>query len=727
MLYIGGKCLASEYANDPVKTAQHFLPDPFTDEPGSRLYKTGDLARYFPDGNIEFLGRTDNQVKIRGFRIELGEIQAILNSYPKIQQSVVICREDTGENKRLVAYFVSEETSLDISNLRQFLQDKLPEYMVPSAFVKLDTIPLNSNGKVDRKALPKPDRELIQTGEFVAPRTPAENTLASIWQDVLNIQQVSVRDNFFELGGDSIISIQVVTRAQQAGMKITVQQVLQYQTIAGLAAVSETTNQVCEQQGLVTGEVALTPVQHWFFEQNLSQAHHFNQSFLLKVSPEIKPDLLSTAVGELLSHHDALRLRFFVNNKVWEQINEGLEESIPFEIINLSSVSRYQQNTVLEQAIDEQQQSLNLSQGPLIRVVLFNLGNRTEARLLLIVHHLAIDGISWRILLEDLFAAYQQLEAGEEIQLPPKTTAFQDWSMRLLDYSQSEVMQQELDYWLHQSQSTITQLPVDYADKKTNNTVGNTNSVSMKLSVEETIALLQEVPSAYNTQINDVLLTALVQCLTEWIGESSILIDLEGHGREQLFADVDLSRTVGWFTSLFPVRLQKLANNHPGENLKSIKEQLRAIPNHGIGYGILRYLSTDREIRSQIRATPQAEVSFNYLGQFNHRQSQAGNWQFASESMGFTQSPQGHRLYLLDINALVVEGQLGINWIYSSCIHQRSTIESIAQKYVENLQTLIAHCQSPNTGGYTPSDFSDIELTQDKLDQILTEIDLADI
>ncbi|NEO77192.1 non-ribosomal peptide synthetase [Moorena sp. SIO4G3] len=727
MLYIGGKCLASEYANDPVKTAQHFLPDPFTDEPGSRLYKTGDLARYFPDGNIEFLGRTDNQVKIRGFRIELGEIQAILNSYPQIQQTVVICREDTPENKRLVAYFVSEETFLDISNLRQFLQDKLPEYMVPSAFVKLDTIPLTSNGKVDRKALPKPDRELIQTGEFVAPRTPAENTLASIWQDILNIQQVSIHDNFFELGGDSIISIQVVTRAQQAGMKITVQQVLQYQTIAGLAAVSETTIQVFEQQGLVTGEVALTPIQYWFFEQNLPQAHHFNQSFLLKVSPQIKPDLLSMAVGELLSHHDALRLRFFVNDKVWQQINQGLEESIPFEIINLSSVSQDQQKTVLEQAIDEQQQSLNLSQGPLIRVVLFNLGDRTEARLLLIVHHLAIDGISWRILLEDLFTAYQQLEGGEEIQLPPKTTAFQDWSMRLLDYSQSEVMQQELDYWLHHSESKITHLPVDYADEKTNNTVGNTNYVSVKLSVEETIALLQEVPSAYNTQINDVLLTALVQCLTEWIGESSILIDLEGHGREQLFVDVDLSRTVGWFTSLFPVRLQKLANNHPGENLKSIKEQLRAIPNHGIGYGILRYLSTHREIRSQIRATSQAEVSFNYLGQFNHRQSQEGSWQFASESMGFTQSPQGHRLYLLDINALVVEGQLGINWIYSSCIHQRSTIESIAQKYVENLQTLIAHCQSPNTGGYTPSDFSDIELTQDKLDQILTEIDLADI
>ncbi|NET44012.1 non-ribosomal peptide synthetase [Okeania sp. SIO2B3] len=724
-LYIGGGGVARGYLNRPTLTQEKFIPHLFSQQPNARLYRTGDLARYLPDGNIEFLGRIDHQVKIRGFRIETGEIEATLAQHPLVKQVVVVAQEYEIGKKQLVAYIVSEDLTFNSQEMRQFLQEQVPDYMVPSAFVRLDAIPLTPNGKVDRKALPQPDRNLMQTEEFVAPSNTIEKTLASIWQDILNLQKVGIHDNFFELGGDSIISIQVVARAQEADISITVKQVLECQTIAKLATVAGSTTKISAQQGLVTGEVPITPIQHWFFAQNLPQSHHYNQSFLLKVSANLQPELLSIAVDKLLTHHDALRMRFLMKDTTWQQINEAQDDNTIFHLVDLSEVSPIEQTSVLEAAIAEQQQSLNLSHGPLVRVVLYQL-NQTEARLLLVIHHLAVDGVSWRILLADLFSAYEQLEKGEQIQLPPKTTAFQDWSMRLLDYGRSEAPLEELDYWLHHSESSKTHLPVDYTDGKPKNIVGSTNYVSVKLSVEQTTALLQEVPSAYNTQINDVLLTALVQCLTEWTGESNIIIDLEGHGREELFVDVDLSRTVGWFTSIFPARLQQSANNDPGESLKSIKEQLRAIPNRGIGYGILRYLSTDSEIRRQLTDIPQAEVSFNYLGQFNQDQSQEESWQFASESTGLIQNSQGIRSYILDVTGLVVEGQLGINWIYSSYIHKRSTIETLAQKYIENLQALISHCQSPNTGGYTPSDFSDLDLTQEKLDQILAEIELGE-
>ncbi|WP_414516568.1 amino acid adenylation domain-containing protein [Nostoc sp. PCC 9305] len=696
-LHIGGVGLARGYLNRPDLTDAKFIPHPFNKS--ERLYKTGDLARYSPDGNIEFLGRIDNQVKIRGFRIELEEIETVLISHPQISEAVVIDLEDIPGSKRLVAYVVTRTPEIK-NQLRSFLKQKLPDYMIPSAFVILDAIPLTPNGKVDRRALPTPDtaRHELET-ELVAPRTESEEILAKIWREVLHLEQVGIHDNFFELGGDSILSIQIIFKAKQAGLQLTAKQIFQHQAIAELATVTNITQTVTAEQGLVTGLLPLTPIQQWFFEQNFPEPHHFNQSFLLEVTQTLDPTLLSQVVQQLLLHHDALRLRFVQSDSDWQQINTSPDDTIPFSHVDLSAIPEVEQKAAIEAATASLQTSLNLSAGPIMQVAFFTLGADKPSRLLIIIHHLAVDGVSWRILLEDLETAYQQLSRGEKIQLRSKTTSFKHWAEKLTAYAHSDIAKQELNYWQGISRTQINRLPVDYALGA--NTVVSSRIVSVSLSSEETRALLQEVPKAYKTQINDILLTALVQTLSNWTGSNSVLLDLEGHGREDIFDDVDLSRTVGWFTTIFPVLLELKATDNLRDAIKFIKEQLRAVPKRGIGYGVLRYLSRDAEITSQISALPQPEVSFNYLGQFDWGTQANSFCKLASESVGAEHSPLESCDRLLEINGLVVEGQLQLDWTYSENFHQRSTIENLAEDFVISLRSLIAHCLSADVSEQT--------------------------
>jgi amino acid adenylation domain-containing protein/non-ribosomal peptide synthase protein (TIGR01720 family) len=727
-LYIGGGCLAKGYLNRPELTQEKFIPNPFSDVT-ERLYKTGDLARYLSNGNIEYLGRIDNQVKIRGFRIELGEIEAVLAQHPDVEVTVVIAQEDYLGDKRLVAYVVpNHEQAPTPSELRRFLKEKLPDYMVPFAFVMLEALPVTPNGKVDCSALPAPEisQRSLEEG-FVAPHTPTEEVLAAIWAEVLGVERVGIHDNFFELGGDSILSIQLIARANQAGLQLTPRQLFLHQTIAELAALAGTrTLPVQSEQGLVMGSVPLTPIQQWFFEQNLPYPDHFNQSVLLEVPPDLKPELLKQVMQQLLVHHDALRLRFVQDESIWQQINVGLEETVSLTVVDFSQLSSGEQQTALEATAAELQASLHLSEGSLMRVALFNFGIDKPARLLLVIHHLAVDGVSWRILLEDLSTAYHQLSRGEAIQLQPKTTSFKDWAYRLREYGQSETLAADLDYWLAQARSKVAPLPVDYPSGKEANIVASAAHVSVSLSVEQTRALLQEVPSAYNTQINDVLLTALGQTFAKWTGERFLLVDLEGHGREDLFEDVELSRTVGWFTTIFPVLLELGEVSYPGDGLKSVKEQLRRIPNRGIGYGLLRYLSRDAATRLKLQALPQAEVSFNYLGQLDQVLSESPLWGLAKESSGPDHSQIGSRSHLLEVKGFVAEGKLQLDWTYSENVHQRTTVERLAQRFMEALQFLIAHCQSPQVGGYTSSDFPEAELSQEELEELLAQLSVSE-
>lgn len=717
-LYIGGDSLARGYLNQPELTSDRFIGNPFND--GLRLYKTGDLARYLPDGNIEFLGRIDDQVKIHGFRIELSEVESVLKEHPDIRETVVLAREDEPGNKRLIAYGVPKQQSeFSVSELRNFLKEKLPEYMVPSAFVRLKALPLTPNGKVDRQALPAPDSVRPELeGQFVAPRTPVEESIAGIWTQVLGLDRVGIYDNFFELGGDSIMSIQIVARLNQAGLQLTPKQMFEYPTVAGLAVVAGTALTMRSHQEPVTGSLPLTPIQHWFFEQKLCDQHHWNQAVLLEVRQALVPELLKQAVQYLLKHHDALRLRFITTESGWQQVNAGLDEAeaVPFSSVDLSSTPAAERETALEAKATQIQASLNLTNGPLMRVVLFNLGDTEPNRLFMVIHHLAVDGISWRILLEDLQQVYHQLSQGEVVQLPPKTTSFKQWSEFLQEYAQSTELQQERDYWVSVSRQSVSRLPVDNPGGA--NAISCAGKVSVSLDVQETRALLQEVPAAYHTEINDVLLTALVQAFAQWTGGQSLLVDLEGHGREAIANDIDLSRTVGWFTTIFPVLLSLEESLEPGEVLKSIKEQLRSIPNRGMGYGVLRYLSKNAELQT----LPQAQVRFNYLGQFDQVLPESSLFKLVNQTPGVSRSLADNRRYLLDINGFVLGGQLQLEWTYSEEIHQQTTIEWLARGYLEALRSLITHCQSPDAGGYTASDFPQANLDQKDLEQFLAKI-----
>ncbi|MCC5608950.1 amino acid adenylation domain-containing protein [Nostoc sp. CHAB 5834] len=714
-LYIGGANLAKGYFNRSDLTEEKFIPNPFDKSKASRLYKTGDLVRYLPDGNIEFLGRIDHQVKIRGFRIEIGEIEAILNQHPQVRETAVIVHEDQPGNKRLVAYIVAKNEQVSANELRRFLKEKLPDFMIPGVFVNLEVLPLTPNGKIDRRALPVPDTSsLTPETSFVPPRNALELQFAQIWSEILGVNPIGIRDNFFELGGDSIIAIQIVAKANQAGIKLTTKQLFQHQTIIELASVAVLKQAIQTEQGIVTGLVSLTPIQHWFFEQNFLDPHHWNQTFTLEVSQVLDLDLLEQALQQLVLHHDTLRLRFEQQQSGWEQFIVADDTPVQLTRFDFSALAKIEQEQAFQTTSAKLQTSLNLSVGPLMRFAVYDFGVNQPRHLLLIIHHLTVDMISWRILLEDLQTAYQQLKQGKKVQLPAKTTSFKSWSQHLHEYAQSVILQKEWNYWLTQFQKEITPLPVDFIDGE--NTVASERNVTISLGVEQTQALLQEVPQAYNTQINDVLLTALVEAFSQWTGANFLLVGLESHGREEIFDDLDLSRTVGWFTSICPLLLDLGKSSHPGEALKTIKEQLRSIPNRGIGYSIWRYL------RNNIVEVAQPEVIFNYSGQFDQTFSTSSLFKFLQNSSGLMSSPRNTRSELIEINGLVVGGQLRFDLTYSENIHRQSTIERLAQELIKALQVLINHCQSSQVKSYTPSDFPELVLNQKDLDKFLTKL-----
>ncbi|HLK58956.1 MAG TPA: amino acid adenylation domain-containing protein, partial [Chthonomonadaceae bacterium] len=721
-LYIGGVNVGRGYYNRMELSAEKFVLDPFVGDGVSRMYRTGDLCRYLADGNIEYLGRMDFQVKIRGFRIELGEIESVLLAHPGVQDAVVMAREDVSGEKRLVAYVASVSSdSVSVSGLREHLLGRLPEYMVPSGWVFLERLPLSPNGKVDRKALPAPDAarpDLLR--EYTAPSNPVQESLARIWCDVLRLQQVGIHDNFFELGGDSILSIQIISRANAAGLKLTPRQVFQHQTIAGLASVAGTEAVLQSAQGLVSGALPLTPIQRWFFEQDRVEAHHFNQARLLTLRERVSPEIVSQVASALVSHHDALRLRFVRTDSGWEQSNAREETQEFFSIVDLSATAHEVRSAEITSICTRLQGSLNLTEGPLLRVCYFDLGLEEPARLLIAIHHLCVDGVSWRVLLEDLASGIEQLQRGEQISLPAKTTSFQQWANRLAETASASLLLSELGYWQRVSAADVPALPVDYPSGP--NTVASERVIHVSLDEEETRALLSETPAVYHTQINDALLTALARSVCSWTGGRRVRVNLEGHGRETPFGDVDLSRTVGWFTSLYPVLLELPPTSEWGETLKSVKESLRGVPGRGIGYGALRYLASDSKVRESLTSGVEAQISFNYHGQIDPGVGGGGLLETAHEPAGLVHSSQSHRAHLLDVVGNTSRGRLNLSFRYSEAVHSRATVERLAQSYLQALRELIAHCRLPEAGGYTPSDFPRASLSQKSLDRLLASV-----
>ena len=702
-LYVGGDGVARGYLNQPELTAEKYVSNPLTGD--DRLYKTGDLVHKTTEGPVQFLGRIDQQVKIRGYRIELSEIEAALAAHPAVARCVVMALERQTADKYLCAWWVAAEETNE-EQLRAHIAQSLPEYMIPAVFVKMDALPLTTNGKTDRKALPMPE-DAQEERSFTAPTSDKEEQLLGIWQSVLGSENIGTEDNFFTSGGDSIKAIQIMARIKSLGFSVEMKDIFQYPTVRDLAPQLKEA-QLSKEQGLVTGEFPLTPIMHHFFEGGIADKSHFNQAVLLASAERLKPAMLEFIFGKLLEHHDALRIQVPAGT---EGLQPVIAAEVPLSITSLDLREAVAAEQQMMASVNELHASIDLATGPLIKIGHYQLAK--EDRLLITIHHMAIDGVSWRILFEDIEALYQQYKAGKEAQLPPKTDSFKTWANAMQEYATSAAMQKELDYWTEKAQLPLS-IPVDHADAGSH--LADFTGLSVTLDQETTTALTGAVHEVYNTEVNDLLLSALLQTLQAQWGLNSTALLMEGHGRESLVEDIDISRTVGWFTAAYPVVLEHPADGGTAGLIKSVKEQLRNIPNKGVGFGLLRYAAGEgTEALSNIKT----EIVFNYLGQFDQDTTQEQRaFRPVPGSLGQMMSPEGTEDVRLFVTGMISEGQLTISIRYNTTQYKQETISRILDKYKAQIEEQVRFCLHQEEGEYTVSDFSDDSLNDEDLDAI---------
>nr|WP_257791069.1 non-ribosomal peptide synthetase [Paenibacillus polymyxa] len=718
-LCIAGEGLARGYWKREELTAEKFVNNPFAGGKAGheRMYHTGDLARWTPDGNIEYLGRMDHQVKIRGYRIELGEIESQLLQVESVQEAVIMARGDETGQTQLVAYYVASQ-ELGAGELRHELGRELPSYMMPSYFIQLEQMPLTPNGKIDRKSLPAPEGSLQSGADYVEPRTAPERALVAVWQSVLGVPTVGMLDNFFDLGGDSIKAIQIVSRAFQAGYKLDMKDLFRYPIVATLAPHMHEASRMVD-QGEVSGETALLPIQHGFFAQEQVDAHHFNQAVMLHREQGFDEAALRQALGKLTEHHDALRMVFSKTKQGYKAWNRGIQEGELYhlDVLDFRDLTdEAMLSAAIEAKSSEIQSSIQLQEGPLLKAGLFHCADGDH--LLMAIHHLVVDGVSWRILFEDLATAYEQAVHQEVLQLPDKTDSFRSWAGQLSSYANSPAMESEHAYWEQWNTAAWAdqvRLPEDQAQAEPF-TLADTDTVVVQLTEEETERLLKQAHRAYNTEVNDLLLTALGMMLYTWTGHERSLINLEGHGREDILPDTDISRTVGWFTSQYPVLLDIGRDHALSKQIKQVKESLRHIPNKGMGYGIWRYLSeSGQTVGHQAFAEPQ--VSFNYLGQFD-QDLQNSDMRRSPYSIGSVVSDRTKMKYALDVSGIVTNGVLELDIRYNGKAFRKDTVHILANLLKSNLLEMIEHCVTQERTELTPSDVLLKGLTLEQLDTI---------
>ncbi|MFF4383569.1 non-ribosomal peptide synthase/polyketide synthase [Kitasatospora sp. NPDC001547] len=704
-LYLAGAQVARGYLGRPGLTAARFLADPYG-PPGARMYRTGDLARWDAQGQLEFLGRTDAQVKIRGFRIEPGEVEAALLTHPGVADCAVAAREQGGRTL-LVGYPVPAGDRVPpAEELRAWLRRTLPDHLVPTAFVPLARIPRTTGGKTDRRALPAPPAQPDRTTPYVAPRPGTEERLAAIWAEVLGVPRVGARDNFFALGGDSILSIQIVSRARSAGLALTTKDVFRYQNIAELALCAGESAQSPAGREAEPTEAPLTPIQHWYLDgRRPGEALRFTMTQRLALAPGTDPAALHRAVLALVEHHPALRTRFRHGATGWHQ--EVLAQAPDGAFTHHRAGSEAE----LQQAVERAQRSLDPVEGRMLRALHFDGGEQQPAQLVLTVHHLAVDGVSWRILLADLEAAHRAARTGAPVRLPEPGTSYARWATRLERHTRSGALDGDTAYWTRTGRA-----PADLpAGRPGPNTHGTAATVTVTLDEPTTAALLRRVPETYRTQVNDVLLSALGRTLARWCGRDTVLIGVEGHGREDLFADQDLSRTVGWFTAEFPLALRVDPQAGWHDTLRSVKEQLRAVPLRGLSHGALRHLRP-----SALPADAAApQVGFNYHGQWDTGTGAEGLLRGSLPPAGRDTDPDEPRPYLLDVVGAVQDGRLELGWTYPAARYEEATVRALAEQTLQALRELAEHCAAPGAGGRTPSDFPLAGLDQRQLDRLV--------
>ena len=710
-LYIGGANVGRGYLRRPELTAERFLPDPFSGLPGARLYRTGDMTRYRPDGAIEFLGRNDDQVKIRGYRIELGEIENCLRSHPEVKAAAIVARPASrGAGQELAAYLVLARP-LTVSDLRQHLETKLPPYMVPARFFLLEALPLNTSGKIDRPALSRmPDLPDLDQGQaYVPPRNERERALVRVWEKVLERGAIGIRENYFALGGDSIKALQIVAGLRAEKLRLEIRDLFLHPTIETAAPRLEWLESELGSPALVRGEVPLTPIQKWLLDEYPGRKEHFNQALLLASSEAWDASALRQALAAIQRHHDALRMRFRFEDGRWIAEHGGADHPVAFEVVDLSSDSS---SGALTEHAAEAQRIVDLGHGPLLRAYLYRLPE--GERLFLVAHHLVIDGVSWRILLDDLQTAYQQVRGGRPAQLPAKTTAFQRWAEALQAFANAGVLDEKA-YWRGVEMMDVPELVPDVAAHGPPQPA----AVAITLSESQTADLLTRAHQAYRTEINDLLLTALARALRDWQGQPRCAIFLEGHGREPIFEQLDVSRTVGWFTAVFPVVIDLSETPGLGSQIKSVKEMLRNIPRKGIGHGILKQI-TRPELKQDLPFRLKPQISFNYLGQFG-RELNSDSVRMAREPIGPSIDPAARNAVEIEVVGMVSNGRLEMEFHYDASRFKEESIRKFSTDYRRELLEIIAHARRQTAGNLTPSDIDHPDFDQQTLERFLEQ------
>ena len=620
-------------------------------------------------------------------------------------------RIDADNSRRRLAAYVTGDA--DVDQVHDFLADRLPGFMVPDSITVVESIPRLANGKIDYAALPDPCQRTDES--VVLPNNDAQQVLATIWKELLHTDLISIHDNFFEIGGDSIISIQVVSRARESGLNIQPQDIAKHPTIAELAANAVTSEATAPKVGATTGEAPPTPIQSWFLNRNLASPEHWNQTRLLELSSSVSTKTIKQAIQNCLARHDALRSTFHFQNNAWTQkISSASEFESRLDVVSISSPDAVGE---LDLCVEAHQSGFMLNRGPLIRFVLQEFSDQSANRLLIIAHHLVIDHVSWSILIDELRRECDSLISDEPLSIS-RSTSMMSWMQHLQEYARSDRCRQAVDYW---SELPDGSMPVDF---EFSDQPDEATAETLRLSLDPSLTeqLLAKVNVAYNTRADEIVMTALAQTLLEWKGTSSLCVDVERHGREQIAPGIDLSSTIGWFTSFFPISIALDDPDDSGGSIKQIKELVRSIPVSGIDYGVLRYLSPDKQIQNVLAKTSQADILFNYLG-VDKTADPDVTLSILDNKNRWDRASANARSHLLEVNSGIWDGRLTMLWTFSHAVHMRDTIERLATKFQTRIVTLIEHCQSADAGGMTPTDFPESGLNQDELDELLGELE----
>jgi amino acid adenylation domain-containing protein/non-ribosomal peptide synthase protein (TIGR01720 family) len=694
-IVVAGPGLARGYLGHPRLTAQRFVPDPFSGVPGGRMYRSGDRARMTPEGELEYLGRLDGQVKIRGFRIELGEIEAVLDSHPGVRQSAVaVHSRASGDDNYLVGYVISAgESDTAIADLRDWLAQRLPDHMVPSILMRLDSLPLTANGKTARSSLPvlAASRERLNS-TYAPPVDAVQRILVRVWEQTLGLDCVGVLDNFFELGGDSILSMQVVTRAREFGVRLRARDFFQHQTIAELADMAGNGGVQLPDQSPVCGPVALSPIQHWLFTRTSTPPHHYNQSQLLAWNGPLDVPALGRALSAVVDHHDALRARFArTADGAWMQAVSAPGLPADVQLVQVAEDSAHE-------AVDAAQGALDIESGPLLRATVIERGS-TSPWVLLATHHLVVDSVSWRVLLEDLRLAYQQTVRGRAIQLPLKSSSVREWVSRLSDWASHSLVEEQAAYWSGLSEVATGELVPARAVGA--GTVGAARSFTVTLDPQGTAEFIRRTAAA-GSRVDAVLLTALLLAARR----RDILVDVESHGRELPWDELELSRTVGWFTSIHPLRLRIPEDSDAWTAVHAVTRDVRSVPTNGVGYGALSYLCPDREAISGLAGLPERQLLFNYLGRYAEPPTDA---LFAPlDEVSGDLAADLPRSHPLDLVARVQHDVLALHWTFSPDRHSESDLRHLADEHLQQVVSLTAARGRDRDGALPTRSMSDL-------------------